>query len=140
MDKENAWLDLKRLRNRVNNLKRQDGINFNKEKILKNIEDPAKMWKASKEIMDWKSASSPTLIEVNNVLITRACEIAQFMNEFFINKVNKIRAEMRCLIPNLIGCRKIIINGCMLHILDISVDLFCWTSVLPLTLSLISYS
>ena len=77
---------------------------------MKNIENPATMWKASKEIMDWKSASSPTLIEVNNVLITRACEIAQFMNEFFINKVNKIRAEMRCLIPNLIGCRKIMQN------------------------------
>ena len=83
LEKENAWQEFKKLRNKANNLKKQDLIKFNKEKILKNLEDPAKMWKTSKEIMDWKSASSPSMIEVNNVLISKASEIAQLMNEFF---------------------------------------------------------
>ena len=50
------------------------------------------------------------MIEVNNVLISKASEIAQLMNEFFINKVNKIKAGMGCLVPNLVGCRNIMKN------------------------------
>ena len=43
LEKENAWQEFKKLRNKANNLKKQDLIKFNKEKILKNLEDPAKM-------------------------------------------------------------------------------------------------
>ena len=109
LDKNIAWDEFKKLRNKVNNLKKQDAVNFNKEKIVKHIRDPAKMCKTSKEIMEWNSAGSPTQIEVNYILITRACDIAKYMNEFFIDKVKNIRASMILLSPNLEGCKKIML-------------------------------
>ena len=44
--------------------------------------------------MGWKSSGTPTQIKVDNELITSPKKIAQKMNEYFLEKVSKIRASM----------------------------------------------
>ena len=44
--------------------------------------------------MGWKSSGTPHQIKVDNQLVTSAKKIAQLMNEFFISKVQRIRAGM----------------------------------------------
>ena len=97
----------KQLRNRINNRKKFEANYYKKEKMRNNLDDPAKMWKTSKEIMQWKSPGSPTQIEVENQLITSSKSIAEQMNLFFIEKVNKLRAAMEDKPHNLSICRKI---------------------------------
>ena len=44
--------------------------------------------------MGWKSSGSPHQLLVDNKLITSAKEIAKLINNFFIDKVQKIRIGM----------------------------------------------
>ena len=44
--------------------------------------------------MGWKTKGTPNQLKIDNQLITSAKKIAQSMNEFFINKVQRIRAGM----------------------------------------------
>ena len=44
--------------------------------------------------MGWKSKGIPTQLSIGNQLVTSAKKIAQHMNEFFLNKVDTIRAGM----------------------------------------------
>ena len=41
--------------------------------------------------MNWKSQRSPSQLEINGKLVTKAIEIAKHVNEFFIAKVKRIR-------------------------------------------------
>ena len=95
-DQVEAWQDFKKLRNTVNNRKKyEEKINYKKEKMVSSLYDPAKMWRASKEVMEWRSVGSPSRIEVDNCLITSARSIAEHMNNFFIEKVRKIKSGCR---------------------------------------------
>ena len=106
-EQKRAWEKFKQLRNSVNNKKRYEELNYKREKMSENIGDPAKMWKTSKLFMNWRSPGSPTQLEVNNSLVTRACLIASHMNQFFIDKVRQTRSSMAQVVINLGHCRKI---------------------------------
>ena len=106
-EQKRAWEKFKQLRNCVNNKKRYEELNYKREKMSENIGDPAKMWKTSKLFMNWRSPGSPTQLEVNNSLVTRACLIASHMNQFFIDKVRQTRSSMAQVVINLGHCRKI---------------------------------
>ena len=73
--------------------------------MLQNLDDPARMWKASKEVMEWRSAGSPNQIEVEGKLLTSAQSVAECMNQFFIEKVRTIRSSMTLLAPNFDSCK-----------------------------------
>ena len=47
--------------------------------------------------MNWKCpwSWSPNQIVVDNILVTKARDVAEHMNNFFIDKVNRIRSCMR---------------------------------------------
>ena len=50
-----------------------------------NLDNSGKMWKASKQIMNWNTDGSPTQLEINNKLITCAKNVAEHMNEFLLS-------------------------------------------------------
>ena len=114
-DQVEAWQDFKKLRNTVNNRKKYEEINYKKEKMVSSLDDPAKMWRASKEVMEWRSVGSPSRIEVDNCLITSARSIAEHMNNFFIEKVRKIKSGMQTLTLSLNSC-KLIMEGKQCHL------------------------
>ena len=60
--------------------------------------------------MNWKSTGTPHQIEVEGRLITKASLIAEYMNNFFIDKVQAIRHAMGQTVENLSTCVKIMTN------------------------------
>ena len=65
--------------------------------------------------MEWRSVGSPSRIEVDNCLITSAHSIAEHMNNFFIEKVRKIKSGMKTLTLSLNSC-KLIMEGKQCHL------------------------
>ena len=57
---ETAWGEYKQLRNKINNLKGSEEINYKKGKIEENIHDTAKVWKFTKLFMNWKTTGTPS--------------------------------------------------------------------------------
>ena len=102
-----AWNEYKKVRNKINNKKRFEEANYKREVIIKDIDDPAKVWGSTKRFMNWKTQGTPTQIVVDNQLITSARLIAELMNQFFMNKVMLIRAGMGQVVTNLAHCLKI---------------------------------
>ena len=117
-----AWKEYRKLRNAINNKKHVEENEYKKKKIEENIADPGKVWKVTKQFMNWKTVGSPTQLEVGGVLVTSARSIAQEMNNFFINKVKLIKANMSMAAINMGQCFRIMENKqCKLHIQHITV-------------------
>ena len=76
--------------------------------------------------MEWKKLGPPHQLQIGNKLVTKASSIAKHMNEFFIEKVLKIRNSIRKVIPNLEICSEIM-NGkkCKLSLKFVNVDKVC---------------
>ena len=72
--------------------------------MSKNLGNPSSMWNTSKQFVNWKSPGSPSQLEVNNELVTSASKIAEYMNNFFIDKVTEIISKRRNVSPNLNHC------------------------------------
>ena len=66
-DQVEAWQDFRKLRNTVNNRRKYEEINYKREKMVSSLDDPSKMWRASKEVMEWRSVGSPSRIEWQNI-------------------------------------------------------------------------
>lgn len=52
------------------------------------------LWSTLNELMGRKPNSTPTFIDTGESFLTKPCEIADYFNSFFINKVDKSRNEM----------------------------------------------
>ena len=92
---EDAWRQYRKYRNQINNRKRHEQKLYKAEKLTEVADSPGIVWKTAKSFMGWKSPGTPSQIKVNNELITSAKEIAQHMNEYFIQKVLDIRSGMQ---------------------------------------------
>ena len=79
-----TWSKYKKLRNKINNLKRRDESKYKKEVIANALEDPSKMWSTIKGFMNWKTSGTPTQLFYNNKMISKACDVARIMNDYFI--------------------------------------------------------
>ena len=75
-------------------LKKKEEIMYKSGKFTEVQDSPDIVWRTAKSFMGWKSTGTPTQLKVNNQLITSAKKIAKLMNEFFLNKVENIRASM----------------------------------------------
>ena len=106
-DQLRAWNEYKKLRNTINNRKRDEERKYKHSKVLENIDSPEKTWRTAKEFMEWKHQGPPHQLQVGHQLVTRARVIAQHMNEFFIDKVLKIREGLKSAVPNLSSCLSI---------------------------------
>ena len=76
--------------------------------------DPSKVWGLSKKYMNWTSPGPPSQLEVeeNNkiTLVTKAKDIAEAMNNYFIKKVEKIVAKLRDIPVDFSGCRRMMLG------------------------------
>ena len=105
-----AWTQYKIFRNRINNRKKNEEQVYKTEKITENLDSASKTWKTAKMFMDWKTTGTPHQIEVSGRLVTSARQIATFMNEFFIDKVQRIRGAMAPSVHNFSACTRIMSN------------------------------
>ena len=94
-EQQEAWKEFKKARNKINNKKKQEEIHFKSAKISEDLDSPSKVWSTAKSFMGWKTTGTPSQLEINNSLETKASNIARLMNTFFIDKVLKIRNEMQ---------------------------------------------
>ena len=84
---------------------------------------PELVWKSAKSFMGWKSNGTPTQLKVGHELVTSAKKIAQHMNEFFLNKVETIRAGMASVRFNLNKVQDIMVGKtCSLHLNRVSLS------------------
>ena len=49
------------------------------------------LWRTAKKFMGWKSNGSPTQLLVDNKLITSSKDIAKLLNDFFVEKIERLR-------------------------------------------------
>ena len=93
-DQVAAWAEYKKYRNKVNNKKKGEEIAYKSERF-KEIQDSSDLvWRTAKSFMGWKGSGTPTQLQVNHELVTSPRKIAQYMNEYFLEKVSKIRTSM----------------------------------------------
>ena len=90
-----AWNQYKKFRNQINNRKKYEEKLYKSEKMAEVADSPDIVWKSAKTFMGWQSQGTPNQLTVDNKLVTSAKKIAKFMNEFFVNKVETIRAGIR---------------------------------------------
>ena len=120
---EEAWKAYKQVRNKVNNKKKYEEKSFKSHLIASSLGCPSKLWSSAKNLMDWKQVGGPpTQLSIDGVMVTSPSKIAKEMNEFFLNKVEKIRQGIRN-IPNLLtGPKKVMQNkNCQLDFKAVSV-------------------
>ena len=121
-EQKEAWSQFKILRNKINNLKKNEEIKFKKQKISENLSNPATVWSTAKSFMNWKSPGTPQQLEVNGNLETKASGIASIMNNFFIKKVKRIRENIAPVHENLEDCTKVMIDKrCDLKLQHVSI-------------------
>ena len=119
-----AWEAFKKLRNRINNRKKQEEKNYKSSKISENLDSPSKVWSTAKSFMGWKSTGTPSQLEINNNLVTKAYKIAELMNNFFIDKVLTIRNGLEQIPTNLSECIKLMRGkNCSLDLNHVTVDI-----------------
>ena len=110
-DSQKLWEKYRKLRNKVNNRIKWEENNYKKEKIDKCNGCPSKFWSVAKGFMNWASSGPPSQLEVTKhnqiTLCTKAADIAEYMNEYFISKVQNILSNLNEVSMNLNGCRKI---------------------------------
>ena len=119
----NAWKQYKKYRNQINNRKKHEEENYKAEKLIDVADSPDIVWKSAKAFMGWKSPGTPSQIKVDNKLITSAKKIAEYMNDFFIQKVYKIQSAMKSASFSVTKVRDIMQNKtCQLQLRHVNVD------------------
>lgn len=64
------------------------------ENIINIKHDSKKMWNILNDIMGRKSKSTPSFLKSEGHFITKPLDIADHLNNYFNDKVNKLRVEM----------------------------------------------
>ena len=117
-----AWNNYKKLRNKINNKKKNEERDYKLKKVLENIDSPDKTWRTAKQFMEWKQQGPPQQLQVGDRLVTSPWKIAQHINEFFINKVLKIREGLGSVLPSFTTCLTIMRGKtCQLSLKHVSV-------------------
>ena len=88
------WCKYKQARNRVNNRLKYEEKKGQKLRLDECGTNSAKTWKNVKCILNWNSSGSPNQLFYKGSLRTKAQDIADSQNEFFIDKVQDILANM----------------------------------------------
>ena len=122
-EQKEAWQQFKHYRNKVNNKKKHDEKDFKRKKLEEVRDSPEKTWKCTKNFMSWKSPGLPSQLVVGNSLVTKASNIAEYMNDFFITKVKDIRNGMNKVDWENTACKKIMEDKtCKLSMTHVSVS------------------
>lgn len=90
-----AWQEYRALRNKITKMNRQKKKHYYQCKFEECKNDSKKLWRTLNEAVGRdKMGKAPSFIEVDGVFVTKAVDIANYFNNFFINKVNTIRNQM----------------------------------------------
>ena len=117
-----AWRKSKDYRNKVNNSKKNDEYKFKRDNIAGNLDNPTTMWGTIKGFMNWKKAGTPNQIVKDNILYTKARDVARVMNEFFVQKIRDIRSKFDGVAPNYEHCKKAMGGKkCKMHLQHVSI-------------------
>ena len=84
------WRQYRSLRNQKNRSVKDDERNWQQKK-LSTTNNPADMWKAAKAMLGWSSAGPPTKLYHLGNYITSPAGLATTMNNFFLDKVKRLR-------------------------------------------------
>ena len=82
--------EFKNLRNCVTNRLKKEKRNWKQSKLHECREDSGKLWRNVLGWLDWKSSGAPTQIFYKGALENKPANVAACMNEYFIDKVEKI--------------------------------------------------
>ena len=108
-DQLELWDKYKKLRNKINNRIKQEEVLYKRDKVKQCQECPSKTWGLAKKYMNWESTGPPTQLEVEDdkkiSLISKAADLAKVMNQFFINKVQKIVKGLENIPMDFRGCK-----------------------------------
>ena len=105
-EEKEAWQRYRKLRNKINNAKKNDEVKYKKEKVKENLDSVSGLWRSVKTFKNWKSTGSPSQISKDNVMYTKAKDVAVIMNEFFVEKIQKLKIKFFDAPPNYDHCYK----------------------------------
>ena len=91
---EEDWKQFRQLRNQVTSKLRTEKSNWQKNKLKSCTGKPGEQWKQVLGWLSWNTATSPTQLYHEGRMVNKPREIADFQNDFFINKVSKIRENL----------------------------------------------
>ena len=90
----NDFRQYKKVRNRITSQLRLDERAWQAKKLNEVEGSSAGSWKAVKGILGWSSSGPPTKLFHNGLMQTKSLQIANCQNNFFIEKVKKIKREL----------------------------------------------
>ena len=90
----------------VTNTKKNEEYKYKREKVGENLGTPAGMWGTVKGFMNWKKTGTPNQIVKDNILYTKAKQVAKIMNEFFVEKIDKLKIKFGNIPVNYEHCHK----------------------------------
>jgi hypothetical protein len=87
--------DYRRLRNKVSSMVKGDKMRTNLEKLHKADNNPKVLWMLANSALGKPQSSLPASLVVDGHITVGNAEAAKTMNDFYINKVDKLRADIR---------------------------------------------
>ena len=88
------WIRYKKTRNEISNRLKYEESSWQKSRLEACSSNSAKTWKNIKGILSWHTSGSPTKLFYKGSLRTKAQDLADSQNEFFIEKIENIQANM----------------------------------------------
>ena len=92
--KPEDWTAYRRIRNKVTASLKKDKRKWEANQLNHKIHDPTALWRNMKQWLNWAKGGPPAQLcspETRNMLITSPTKIAETMNDFFVDKVSKLR-------------------------------------------------
>jgi len=108
--KKTVWRSYKVLRNKVNNLKRNDEFKFKSDALITDSASSDKTWRTIKQFMDWSTPATPREIDDNGIILRKSKDLANYMNNFFTTKVHKLKSKINKVTFSDVSCAKIMEN------------------------------
>jgi hypothetical protein len=91
---EEDWASFRQLRNKVNRKVKEEKVEWQRDKLKQCEGNPKKIWGNVQGWLGWKSCSAPTKLYSKDTIETSPKKNAEIMNNYFINKVRRICAEL----------------------------------------------
>ena len=88
------WVKFKKIRNEINNRLKYEEYTWQKARLEECSRNSSKTWKRVKGILNWQNAGSPSKLFYKGTLRTKAQDIADSQNEYFIEKIQLIQENL----------------------------------------------
>ena len=91
---QDDWRNYKNLRNTATARLRAEKKAWERNKLDKAQQSPNSIWRSVKSWLSWGNSGPPSKLSHNGTIISKPARVATIMNEFFINKVAKLKAKI----------------------------------------------